>query len=228
MKKSFTLFLSCVLLITAFNSIADQNKMSLESKIKQFEEEFKKDNYVNLGEFHNIITFCNATPDSKGFVDWLNKHSNDENLNIEHMQQQVKKCKNVSKRSYQQLEEIYRKSLVFNNKESKFILASLIPFTSKEKISLLSDSASWSSDSINMLATISLKDKDELSNVKRFFWLSISNANSFYPEEFELTMSELNSLIDSSTLLTVNDLIVNWHEASEDIKKDIISNLEEI
>lgn len=228
MKKIFILVLSYILLITAFNSYAEQNIMSLDSKIKQFKKEFKKDNYANLGEFHNIITLCNAVPSRKDFDDWLTKHSNDEDLNIEHMQQQVKECKNISKKGYRELEKLYRKALMFNNKESKFILASLIPFTSDEKISLLSDSANWSLDSINMLARISLTDKGALSNFKRFFWLSISEANSFYPEEYELAMNELNSHIDSSTLLTINDLIVNWHDASEDMKKDIINQIEAI
>jgi hypothetical protein len=214
--------------MTAFSSNADQNTDSLSSKVKQFEKEFKQDNYVNLAEFHNIITLCNAIPDSKSFNDWLNKHSNDEDLNIEHMQHQVKECKNISKKGYRQLEKLYRKSLMFNNKESKFILASLIPFTSDEKISLLSDSASWSLDSINMLAMISLREKDTLSNIKRLFWLSISEISSFYPAEYEVAVSELNSLIDSSTLIAINDLIVNWNDASEDMKNDIISNLEEI
>jgi len=228
MKKLFTLILSYILLITAFNSNAFQNENSLDSKIKQFEKEFKKDNYENLAEFHNIITLCNAIPSKNNFDEWLEKHSNDENLNIEYMKQQVEDCKHISKKGYRQLEKLYRKSLMFNNKESKFILASIIPFTSDEKISLLSDSANWSLDSVNMLAFISLTDKEQLSNVKRFFWLSISEASSFYPEKYELAINELHSIIDSSTLLTINDLIVNWHDASEDTKKNIISEMEAI
>jgi len=228
MKNIFILILSYSLLITAFSSSAKQDETSFKSKIEQFEKEFEKDNYVNLDEFHHIITLCNTIPDSEGFSDWLSKHSNDEDLNIEHMKQKIKECQDVSKKSYRQLEKLYRKSLMFNDKESKFILASLIPFTSDEKISLLSDSASWSLDSINMLATIPLRDKYALSNVNRFFWLSISELNSFYPEKYELAMNELHSIIDSSTLLTVNDLIVNWHEASEEMKINIISKIETI
>ena len=228
MKKLFILILSCTLLISTFNANSAQKEKNLDSKIKQFEKEFKKDNYENLAEFHNIITLCNAIPSKNNFDEWLKKHSNDENLNIEYMQQQVEDCKNISKKGYRQLEKLYRKSLMFNNKESKVILASLIPFTSNEKISLLSDSANWNLESIEMLAFISLTDKDELSNVKRFFWLSISEASSFYPEKYELAMDELHSLIDSPTLLAVNDLIVNWNGASEDMKKNIINNLEAI
>ncbi len=226
MKKTSTLVLTLTLQVIAFSSYAVQSEVSLGKKIKQLEKEFKSNNYENIAKYHGIISLCNSIPDEKSFDGWLVRHSTDEDLNIEHIQQQVDDCKNVTKKGYRTLERLYRKSLKHNVKESKLILASHIPFVSPEKISWLFDSAYWSTESVEMLARISIKHKEELSGVKRLFWLSISQASSFYPEDYQLASIELNSSIDSEKLKAVNELIANWNGASEDGKKEIIIKLE--
>jgi hypothetical protein len=203
--------------------------ISLDVKTKQYESEFLINQFDNLSEYHNIVTLCNAMPSNDSEFDyWLSKHSNDEGLDIEYMVLQVEQCNNVSRKNYQQLEKLYRKAIDYGDKKAKLTLAKLIPFVSPEKIQLLSESSSLSIESVDMLAEIALKGGDYIPAYERFFWLTISNSSTLYPQKHALVMNELYSEVDNYKLKTLNDLIANWDNASDQSKERIIKELKKI
>jgi hypothetical protein len=104
----------------------------------------------------------------------------------------------------------------------------LIPFVSPEKIQLLSESSSLSIESVDMLAEIALKGGDYIPAYERFFWLTISNSSTLYPQKHALVMNELYSEVDNYKLKTLNDLIANWDNASDQSKERIIKELKSI
>ena len=230
MKKYIITIISAALLsmnVVEAKDINSENQLSIS--IEQYENEFEQKNFTHIEQYSGIIAFCNSIPrQGEEFNLWLSVHIADEGLNIKHMDQQVKECSNVSKKSYNELENLYRKALAHGEKTAPLVLGKLFPFVSPEKVALLRESSYWSEEAVDLIAEIVLNNDVEMSSIEQYFWLNVSNSKMFYPEEYNVSILELHPVIDGSVLIQIDTLVAEWSTASSNKKSSILLTLQSL
>lgn len=230
MKQSiFFTIATSILLVNASPSNATTDELSLSKQIKKIEKEFNKGNYSNIELYGNIITRCNATPKSgTEFDSWKVKHVSDEALDIREMKKQVKQCDKIKKKGYRDLESLYKLALESGEKVASLLLARLIPYSSSDKVELLLSAAPWSQEGVDLLGKIMLDNELDSPSVYRKFWLSVSNMEVFYPDEYLQADNQLLSQIEGADMLMIEKLISQWQDAPVDKRRSIINELNEL
>lgn len=230
MKKDFIFTLAAsLMLLSSSPSYANDEEGKLSKQITKIEIEFQKDNYSSVEIYGNIITLCNATPKSGlEFDSWIIKHANDENLDLSSMRTQVKECDKIAKRGYRELESLYKTAYASGEEVAALLLARLIPYASHDKIELLHAAAVWSEESVDLLGKLMLDNELDFSSSQRRFWLTISNMNIFYPEEYTQADNELLSLVDGVNMPIIEKLIFQWQDAAVEERHNIINVLKKL
>ncbi len=201
-------------------------EQSLKAEIEEIVVQFSNNNFSRIIDYHHIISICNSIPIGEDELnEWIYSHADQVGLNIPFMEKQMEHCEQVPRKSYTELQTKYRHAISQGEPLAKLALAMLIPFESEEKISLLSDSADWSQDAVDMLAQRSLTPNELLSDEQRVFWLSISSIESSYGEEFVFSMADAKAMITYSKLAKIELLVEEWQTGEVYVRSQIRHNL---
>jgi len=230
MNRNIILMLATsTLLLGASPLYAQEREVKFSKQIKNIEAEFQKGQFTNVETYGNIITLCNATPKSGlEFDSWKVIHVDDEALDIKSMEQQVKQCDKIKKKGYRDLENLYKLAQNSGEKVAPLLLARLIPYSSSDKVELLLSAASWSQESVDLLGKVMLDNELDSPPAHRKFWLSVSNMSEFYPDKYLRADNQLLSLIEGVDMLTIEELINQWQDATVDERHSIINVLKEL
>ena len=211
-----------------FNEINENEKL-LDIMV-QYIAEFGNKSYSNILNYHNVITLCNGIPNSGvEFSDWLVKHGNDEDLDVNHMHELIRECEGIESVSYSEQESLYRQAIDSGEEKAQLALAKLMPFHSEEKVDLLMNTIFYSDDSVELLAEIALqRDEKFMNDFHRYFWLSISDFGTISSDEFENLSNDFFSRNSMENMDKVKKIVNQWEKGNTSEKKRLLLELSEI
>lgn len=209
-----------------------ENEDFNSNDVDKYLAEFIKGNYSNILHYHNIVTVCAGVPkNEQEHYDWSIEHGNDEDLDVEYMDLLVSDCSNVDRPSYRAQESLYWSAIDSGEAKAGLALAKLMPFHSEEKVKLLMNAIFVSNNSIELLAEISLETEKNailMSDLYRYFWLSISDTSKLYPNKSDILINEFHSRNTVENMDFVNTLINDWKQGNVEGKKVVLLKLSNV
>lgn len=200
--------------------------VSLAEKAHAFAQRFDTGDYSDIAEFHDLVTLCNSVPrTTEALLEWEAKHQGDSDIDLLYMQRKMDECRGVRRYRYEDLYATYREAIAAGSAEAKLTLASLMPFTSRTKIELLSDSASWSELALATLAEHASLHEDYLNASERLFWMTLSEQRPGYEGLYADQINTLTNAIPASDVETVERALALWHSADEPDRTSAVTAL---
>ena len=138
---------------------------------------------------------------------------------------------NVDRPSYRAQESLYWSAIDSGEAKAGLALAKLMPFHSEEKVKLLMNAIFVSNNSIELLAEISLETEKNailMSDLYRYFWLSISDTSKLYPNKSDILINEFHSRNTVENMDFVNTLINDWKQGNVEGKKVVLLKLSNV
>ncbi|MDO6842071.1 hypothetical protein Q4602_21550 [Paraglaciecola chathamensis] len=202
------------------------NELNWEKQTKKFLKEFNKGDYSNISLFHGIVMICESLPESSAELElWIMDNFPVNSEEAEVFEDNIRSCDKLEKKGYKNLNEIYEKAAKNGSVETILILASNIPYNSKEKLKLLSSIASQSIEATNLIGFAALDGESWLSNIEQFFWLSVSDFKTDLNDQPEPKLSFLEGEITADNLSLLYDLIELWNDGLPEEKSQVLTDL---
>lgn len=213
MKKLHILItvLTVSLLVSA-HAAKRENVSSLETQQVTYLQEFSEANYNNLVAYDLIVTRCDAVPETEGeLIVWQEGHEPQDEI-YTHIKSEFLACKGVERLEAKQLREFYLDLVERDIPFAKFLYASKLPYSSKQKTQFLIDSLVIEPNAVNLLTEIALFEPIGLTDSQRYFFINLSEAEMFYPIEYVDAKIELEASLTAESMEQLQMLTTQWIE----------------